>query len=51
MDKILRKKAESVSIEDEEDDTEGGGDTVIVTEGQQHEEQVEKVALSSLIDS
>ena len=39
MDKILRKKAESVSIEDEEDDTEGGGDTVILSEGQ---EQVEK---------
>ena len=52
MDKILRKKAESDSIiEDEDGVTEvgggggGAGDTVILSEGQpQHEEQVRKTA-------
>ena len=34
MDKILRKKADSESIEDGEDVTEGGEDTVILSEGQ-----------------
>ena len=42
LDKILRSKAGSESIEDEEDVTEGGGDTVILLEGQQHEDQVDK---------
>ena len=40
LDKILRKKAESESIEDGEDTIEGGEDTVILSEGQHPEEQV-----------